>query len=110
MTCGALLVGLSTGWYSAGAVNPTVLRNWERQGGKVLVKLPPQPGWSVLVHRRHAHELRPALLASLTSAKTSDSGKAALAAVKVDGFVAAEDKEYVAVLQYLDAPARVAKQ
>lgn len=101
---------VKTGWYPAGAVNPTVLRAWERSGGKVLVKMPPQPGWSVLANRRISQEVRNAVLGELT--KTNDAAKAVLAAVKLEAFVPASDTEFAAVLQYLATAARdgVAKQ
>lgn len=92
---------VASGWYPAGAVNPTVLRAWERNGGKVLVKLPPQPGWSVLANRRIAPGTRQALQTALTSAQANAAGQSMLAAVKVEAFVPANDKEFVAILQYL---------
>jgi len=89
------------GWYSFGAVNPTLLKDWESKGGRVLVKMPPQPGWSILVKKDISPKSVNALKDALLTAAESEDGKSVLKAVKLEGMVVAQNAEYLSVLKYL---------
>jgi ABC-type phosphate/phosphonate transport system substrate-binding protein len=94
----AITSTVESGWYKAGAVNPTVLSAWK---GRVLTTFKPQPGWVVLASASTSEKDRSAVASALAGLDKSADGKSLLKAIKVPAFVPAADAEYLAVLDYL---------
>jgi ABC-type phosphate/phosphonate transport system substrate-binding protein len=84
-----------------GVVNPTVKRQWEKQGNPVLLETKPVPNWTIIASPRFSQAEVGRLRRMLVELKSSAEGNRALKAIAVPEFVPATDAEYIELLNYI---------
>jgi len=89
------------GTADVGVVNPTVKRQWEKQGNVVLLETKPVPNWTIVASPRFSQAEVRRLRAVMVELKSSAQGERALKAIGVTEFVPATDAEYIELLNYI---------
>jgi ABC-type phosphate/phosphonate transport system substrate-binding protein len=84
-----------------GVVNPTVKRQWEKQGNPVLLETKPVPNWTIIASPRLSQAEVRRLRGVMVELKSSAEGTRALKAIGVLEFVPATDAEYIELLGYI---------
>ena len=89
------------GTADVGVVNPTVKRQWEKQGNVVLLETKPVPNWTIIASPRFSQAEVRRLRGVMVELKSSAQGTQALKAIGVTEFVPATDAEYIELLNYI---------
>lgn len=89
------------GTADVGVVNPTVKRQWEKQGNPVLLETKPVPNWTIIASPRFSQAEVRRLRGVMVELKGSAEGTRALKAIGVTEFVPATNAEYIELLTYI---------
>ena len=89
------------GTADVGVVNPTVKRQWEKQGNPVLLETKPVPNWTIVASPRFSQAEVGRLRRILVELKSTAEGNRVLKAIAVPEFVPATNAEYIELLNYI---------